>query len=105
MRGVLRSSCLAAMIGFLTVPSNVLAESEVMIQGFPLLTVLPMGAIPAVYNPRYVSVPEADRFIRPDEPILGITDGKTAKAYSAWQLNHHEIVNDSLGELPLAVTW
>jgi hypothetical protein len=80
------------------------AEPDV-IQGSPILTVLPVDAIPAIDNPKYVPAAEADRFMRPDEPILGITDGKVAKAYSTWQLNHHEIVNDSLGDLPLAVTW
>ncbi|MBI2882481.1 MAG: DUF3179 domain-containing protein [Candidatus Methylomirabilis oxyfera] len=34
-----------------------------------------------------------------------LTDGKVAKAYSLWQLNHHEIVNDRIGTLPVAVTW
>src|SRR5574341_1681758 len=102
MKGLLRSSVLAAMVGILAMPPITLAESEEMIQGSPLLTVLPVGAIPAIYNPRYVSVNEADRFLRPDEPVLGVTDGKIARAYSAWQLNHHEIVNDSLGDLPLA---
>ena len=81
------------------------ADGSDVIQGSPILTVLPVDAIPAIDNPRYVSVGEADRFMRPDEPVLGITDGKVAKAYSTWQLNHHEIVNDSLGDLPLAVTW
>jgi len=76
-----------------------------LIQGSPILTVLPVDAIPAIDNPRYFSVAEAERFMRPDEPVLGITDGKVAKAYSTWQLNHHEIVNDSLGNFPLAVTW
>jgi hypothetical protein len=80
------------------------AESE-LIQGAPILTVLPQDVIPAIDNPKYVPMAEADRFMRPEEPVLGITDGKTAKAYSTWQLNHHEIVNDSLGDLPLAVTW
>lgn len=105
MKGLLRSSALAATIGILALPRIALAESEEMIQGSPVITVLPVDAIPAIDNPRYVSVAEADRYMRPDEFVLGITDGKTAKAYSAWQLNHHEIVNDSLGNLPLAVTW
>jgi hypothetical protein len=69
------------------------------------LTVLPPDAIPAIDNPQFVPVAEADGFMRPDEPVLGVTDGKLAKAYSIWQLNHHEIVNDRLGSLALAVTW
>lgn len=104
MRGLLRSGCLAAMVGFLIAAPAVVAASDV-IQGSPILTVLPVDAIPAIDNPQFVSVAEADRFMRPDEPVLGITDGKTAKAFSTWQLNHHEIVNDRLGNLPLAITW
>jgi hypothetical protein len=95
---------LAVMVGSLEMPVHAAVELD-EIQGSPVLTVLPQDAIPAIDNPKYVAVAEADRFMRPDEPVLGITDGKTAKAYSTWQLNHHEIVNDSLGDLSLAVTW
>lgn len=104
MSRVLRPSVLGAAIAVLFAPLAGAAGADV-IQGSPILTVLPVDAIPAIDNPRYVSVAEADRFMRPDEPVLGITDGKVAKAYSTWQLNHHEIVNDSLGDPPLAVTW
>jgi hypothetical protein len=92
------------MIGASAALTHAAAELDV-IQGSPVLTVLPQDAIPAIDNPKYVPAAEADRFMRPEEPVLGITDGMTAKAYSTWQLNHHEIVNDSLGDLPLAVTW
>ncbi len=95
---------LAVTLGALEMPVHSAVELDV-IQGSPVLTVLPQDAIPAIDNPKYVPVAEADRFMRQDEPILGITDGKTAKAFSTWQLNHHEIVNDSLGDLSLAVTW
>ena len=101
---VLWSSLLGAAMIVAMTSVSVAAEADV-IQGSPILTVLPMDAIPAIDNPKYVPAAEADRFMRPDEPILGITDGKTAKAYSTWQLNHHEIVNDTLGDLPLAITW
>lgn len=104
MRAMLWFACLGVMIGMLVGSHSAAAGSDV-IQGSPILTVLPVDAIPAIDNPRHVPVTEADRFMRPDEPVLGITDGKVAKAYSTWQLNHHEIVNDSLGDLPLAVTW
>ncbi len=75
------------------------------IDGSPVLTVLPVDAIPSIDNPVYVWVAKADRSMRAEEPVLGVTDGKTAKVYSAWQLNHHEIVNDTAGKLPIAVTW
>lgn len=71
-----------------------------------LLHVLPPDRIPAIDNPQFVSAAEADKFLRPDEPVLGVFDGKIAKAYSLWQLDQHEIVNDSTpGHGPIAVTW
>ncbi|NJD69283.1 MAG: DUF3179 domain-containing protein [candidate division NC10 bacterium] len=78
--------------------------SEV-VNGAPIMTVLPKDAIPAIDHPTFVSATEGDRVMQPEEPVLGLTDGKVAKAYSLWQLNHHEIVNDQLGTLPIAVTW
>lgn len=76
-----------------------------MVDGSPIITVLPKDAIPAIDNPKFVSAEEADRVMTLDEPVLGMTDGNVAKAYSLWQLNHHEIVNDRIGTLPVAVTW
>ena len=71
-----------------------------------LLHVLSPDAIPAVDNPQFVPAREADKFMRPNEPVLGLYDGRVAKAYSLWHLDHHEIVNDRLPGLgPVAVTW
>lgn len=75
------------------------------VNGFPIITVLPKDAIPAIDDPKFVSVKEADRLMKPEEPVLGLTDGTVTKAYSLWQLNRHEIVNDWIGKLPVAVTW
>jgi hypothetical protein len=95
---------LLTTLGVFLVPATTPAASD-LVQGSPILTVLPVDAIPAIDNPAYVSVAEAERFMRPDEPVLGLSDGPTAKVYSAWQLNHHEIVNDAIGNRPVAVTW
>ncbi len=95
---------LTATIMILAVPAMAQGGPDI-VEGSPILTVLPVDAIPALDNPRYVSAAEADRYMRPEEPVLGISDGTAAKAFSAWQLNHHEIVNDILGDLPLAITW
>ena len=61
-------------------------------------------AILAIENPVFVSAEEAD-FMSDREPVIGLFDGTTAKAYSVWALEAHEIVNDRLGERPVAVTW
>ncbi len=77
-----------------------------LVEGEPMYTVVPMDAIPAVDEPVFVSAVEADSFMQPEEPVLGVVgrDG-TAKAYSAWQLEGHEIVNDVLDGEPIAATW
>ncbi len=71
-----------------------------------LMTVVGKDAIPAIDNPQFVSAKEANSFMKDNEPVLGLYDGKVAKAYSLWHLDRHEIVNDSLPGLgPVAVTW
>lgn len=75
------------------------------IDGEPVITVLPKDAIPSIDRPEFLSVAEADRDMRDEEPVLGVRRGEIARAYSLWQLNHHEIVNDQVGDLPLAITW
>ncbi len=72
-----------------------------------MVTVLPHDAIPALSNPVFLSRAEAERLMDENEPVLGLVDPVTgqAKAYSLWQLDSHEIVNDRLGNKPIAVTW
>lgn len=68
--------------------------------------VLPPDGIPSIDAPRFVSADEADLFLRPDEPVLGVVGAAgTAKCYSAWHLDAHEIVNDELDGEPIAATW
>ena len=86
-------------------PGEAQLSAVEVIEGAPMITVLPPDAIPAIDRPTFVSAREGAAFMRPEEKVLGITDGRTARAYSTWQLNHHEIVNDFLGEAPIAVTW
>lgn len=60
--------------------------------------------IPAILEPRFVSAEEA-AFLRDGDRVLGLTLGQAAKAYPIKILNWHEIVNDSLGTTPIAVTY
>ena len=76
------------------------------IEGEPLVEVLPRDAIPAIDAPTFVSAAEADAFLASDETVLGVVGaGGTARCYSSWQLERHEIVNDRLDGEPIAVTW
>lgn len=76
-----------------------------VVDGSPIYTVLPLDAIPAIDDPQFVPAEEAAAFMKPDEPVLGVTGGGDAKAFSLWHLNVHEIVNDEIGGKPVAVTW
>ena len=48
---------------------------------------------------------EAGEIMKDDEPVIGIFDGENARAYPTWFLDGHEIVNDRIGQLPVAATW
>lgn len=65
--------------------------------------VLPRDAIPAIKNPEFVPAEEAG--LDDNEPVVGITINGEERAYSVYLLNHHEIVNDRVGNTAFAVTW
>jgi hypothetical protein len=73
--------------------------------GDSMFAVLPLDAIPAIREPEFLSGKEADAQMSPEEPVIGIVLDGEARAYSMWQLDSHEIVNDRVGEKAFAVTW
>ncbi len=75
------------------------------IGGDRVYQVLPPGQIPAITEPTYVSGTEADAQMLDHEPVLGIVINGRARAYSLWQLDAHEIVNDRIGGSAFAATW
>jgi hypothetical protein len=74
-------------------------------QGDTMYTVLPPNTIPAIFEPEFLSGKKADSQMSPGEPVIGIVLGGEARAYSMWQLDAHEIVNDTIDGKPIAVTW
>jgi len=75
------------------------------IGGDPVYQVLPAGQIPAITAPTYVSGEEADAQMLDHEPVLAVVINGKTRAYSLWQLDAHEIVNDRMGGTALAATW
>ena len=70
----------------------------------------PRDGIPPIDAPKYVSQAEADAWLAPQEPVIAVTleqpDGSVlARAYPLQIMVWHEIVNDTLGETPVAVTF
>ncbi len=79
-------------------PASAYADLEIV-------TLLPRDAIPAIDNPQFLSVEDADEFYDPDELVMGVSFNGDSRAYSAPFLSNHEIVNDTVGGVKIAVTW
>lgn len=75
------------------------------IKGHTMYTLMEPGGIPAIFQPEFIPLKQADSLYHPDEPLIVVTDGTTTKGYSAWHLDEHEVVNDYLGKRAIAVTW
>lgn len=65
----------------------------------------PRDGIPPIDDPAFVAASEADGWLGDREPVIAVSHGGAAKAYPLQILIWHEIVNDSLGNEPLAVTF
>jgi len=64
----------------------------------------PKDGIPSIDDPRFVPVAEAAN-LAASEPVIGFAVGEDARAYPLRVLTWHEIVNDTVGDVPVAVTY
>jgi hypothetical protein len=65
----------------------------------------PKDGIPPLDSPQFVSVPEADAWLEAVEPVILIQVDGDARAYPIQILMWHEIANDTVGGLPLTITF
>lgn len=65
----------------------------------------PKDGIPAIDTPQFVTVAQADAWLQPREPVVLVQVDNDARAYPLQILTWHEIVNDTVGGLPLTVTF
>ena len=80
-------------------------EGKVEEMDLEIVTLLGFDAIPAILDPEFVSVKEADEWMDSDELVLGLSINGDSRAYSVPMLSSHEIVNDTVGGRKIAVTW
>ena len=80
-------------------------EVVATVGGDDVYRVLPVGAIPAIDDPTFVSGAAANAQMSAGEPVLGVVLDGEARAYSLWQLDAHEIVNDEIKGTAIAATW
>ena len=108
-------------------PPSPTAIPETKEQDLEIVTLLPFDAIPAVLDPVFISAGEADAKLAelfedrsrrdadkallaggsdPDDAlVLGVSINGDSRAYYIPTLSRVEIVNDTVGSQPLAVTW
>ncbi|MBI5198108.1 MAG: DUF3179 domain-containing protein [Nitrospirae bacterium] len=64
----------------------------------------PRDGIPALTNPPFIKAGQAT-YLRDEDRVLGLTLGREVRAYPIRILNWHEIVNDSMGDRAVVVTY
>lgn len=80
-------------------------QPEFVADGVEVYRLLPPDAIAAIDEPEMIPAAEVAGIMSDDEPVLGVSDGAIARAWSIWMLDAHEVVNDRLGDTPIAATW
>jgi len=58
----------------------------------------------AVHDPQFIAS-SAATFMADEDRVIGVTVGKTAKAYPAGILSQHGLVEDQTPDGPIAITW
>jgi len=65
----------------------------------------PRDGIPPIDVPKFVDVAAADAWLNDQEPVIALELNGDARAYPLQILMYHEIVNDTVGEMPVSVTF
>jgi hypothetical protein len=86
--------------GFRTDFSRIAVDPAQVISGGPA-----KDGIPAVDSPAYESSAKAAEWLANNEPVILVSAGGKARIYPIQILTWHEIVNDTVGGVPVAVTF
>jgi hypothetical protein len=65
----------------------------------------PRDGIPPIDHPQFVTLASANSWLHDREPVIAVHRNGVAKAYPLQILIWHEIVNDTIGDEPIAVTF
>ncbi len=65
----------------------------------------PKDGIPAIDKPTFEAIAAADKWLKPKEPVIGVEHNGDARAYPLEILIWHEIANDTVGGMPVTVTF
>lgn len=65
----------------------------------------PPDGIPPIDDPNFDSIATGDEWLADVQPVISLVVGDEARAYPLAILTRHEIVNDEIGGMPVAVTF
>ncbi len=77
-----------------------LVDLDEIISGGP-----PKDGIPAIDHPKFTPAEQAKAWLDAKEPVIALTLNGDRRAYPLQILIYHEIVNDRVGGVPVAVTF
>ena len=63
-----------------------------------------VDGIPPLDDPRFISVSDAD-YLEPHEPVFGVSINGDSRAYPLRIMNWHEMSNDTVGGVPVALAY
>lgn len=69
--------------------------------------VLPKDSFPVLNNPKFVDISYAEKkkYVADNDAVIGIAIDGVAKAYQIKVMGVHELANDIIAGIPIAVTW
>ena len=79
------------------------SSRELVVDPTQYRQLLPRDAIAPVYEPRFA--PAESAFLAPDALVIGVEINGESKAYPVGPLNFREMVNDTVGGVPVLVSW
>lgn len=89
-----------ALAGWKTNTAIRTVELSELISGGP-----PKDGIPSINAPKFVTIADASAWLDGQEPVVALNIEGTARAYPLQILTWHEIVNDEMAGVPIAVTF
>ena len=65
----------------------------------------PRDGIPPIDRPKFIDNQQAEQWLAPNDPVIALELNGDARAYPLQIMTWHEIVNDSVGEIPITITF
>lgn len=65
----------------------------------------PPDGIPPIDDPQFESIEDASKWLQAQSPVIALEINGDARAYPLAIMTWHEIANDVVGDIPVAVTF